>query len=265
MAINFRTDYSFLFSSMNQSSGGFSMNSWLSDYTSIKNGSYGKLMKAYYSVDNSSKSGKSSSSNSIKDIAKNNSIVKETITKEDAKKLNKVQTTTDALKESADALLKTGNNSVFAQKDITTKDENGLESTIKGYDVDAIYKAVNKFVQNYNSVVNAVDDANVDSVTRRAQNMVNQTSYNEKALNKIGITMNDDGTLSIDKDTFTKADMNNVKSLFNGSGSYGYQISAQASMTNYAADRAASRSNTYTGNGTYDSFLNSGNIYNSYF
>lgn len=234
------------------------MSNFLSDYASIKNGSYGKLMKAYYSQNSNS---------DVKKLAKDSvgRTVKDAVTKEDAKKLNKVQTTTDELKESADALLKTGSKSVFAQKDITTKDENGLESTKRGYDVDAIYSAVNDFVNKYNSVINAVDSADVSTVTSRAQNMVNQTSYNESLLNKVGITMKDDGTLSLDKDTFMKADMSKVKSLFNGSGSYGYQVSAQASMINYSADRAASKTAIYTGSGTYNSVLNNGSIYNSYF
>ena len=38
-----KTDYSSLFSSVGSGSG-----NWLADYASIKNGSYGKLMKAYY-------------------------------------------------------------------------------------------------------------------------------------------------------------------------------------------------------------------------
>lgn len=257
--INAKTDYSFLFSSLNTSSGiggSSTMSSFLSDYASIKNGSYGKLMKAYFSQNSSSE---------VKSLAGNSLTAKNAVTSEDARKLNKVQTTTDDLKEAADALLKTGSKSVFAQKDVTTTDENGLETTGRSYDVDAIYGAVSDFVTKYNAVISAVDDADVDTVTSRAQNMVNQTSYNETALNKIGITMKDDGTLSLDKETFVKADMSSVKSLFNGTGSYGYQVSAQASMTNYAADRAASKAATYTGTGNYSTVLSSGNIFNSYF
>ena len=57
------------------------------------------------------------------------------------------------------------------------------------------------------------------------------TIANSKQLAKIGITMKNDGTLSLDKDTFMKADMNTVKNLFQGNGSYGYRVSAQSSMT----------------------------------
>ncbi len=63
------TDYSSLFSSMGSSSG-----NWLADYATIKNGSYGKLMKAYYAEAKSSSSGttstgkKSNSSNVLDKI-----------------------------------------------------------------------------------------------------------------------------------------------------------------------------------------------------
>ncbi len=44
--VNAKNDYSFLFSGMSGSSGA-NLN-FLSDYASIKNGSYGKLLKSYY-------------------------------------------------------------------------------------------------------------------------------------------------------------------------------------------------------------------------
>ena len=45
--------------------------------------------------------------------------------------------------------------SVFKEKDITTKDENGVGKTTKGYDTDAIYKAVSASADDYNSVLSA--------------------------------------------------------------------------------------------------------------
>ena len=44
--VDSRQDYSYLF--QNLSSGGMGNLNFLSDYASIKNGSYGRLMKAYY-------------------------------------------------------------------------------------------------------------------------------------------------------------------------------------------------------------------------
>ena len=51
MSIIQRQDVSYLFSNMGSKSGSNNLMdcSWLSDYASIKNGSYSKLVKAYYS------------------------------------------------------------------------------------------------------------------------------------------------------------------------------------------------------------------------
>ena len=251
MSINIqaKTNYSFLFSGLSSSASNAVSGNWLADYASIKNGSYGKLMKAYYAKD-SGDSKTAASTIAKKDTAK--------------KTLAKVETTTDALKESADALLATGKKDLFTQKDITTKDENGVESTTKGYDTDAIYNAVNSFVTNYNSVMAAVDDVSDTTVNNRTESLGNTTIANSKQLAKIGITMKNDGTLSLDKDTFMKADMNTVKNLFQGNGSYGYRVSAQSSMINFAADHASTRSSLYTGTAGYTGTYNAGNLFSSY-
>lgn len=43
-----KPDYSHLFSSVGSAAGNAASSNWLGDYAAIKNGSYGKLMKAYY-------------------------------------------------------------------------------------------------------------------------------------------------------------------------------------------------------------------------
>lgn len=259
--LNTRTDYSYLFSSLNQNNNNSSnslagLTSLLTDYSSIKTGSYGKLLKAYYAEEGSSR---------LQSLTQKDNSTAEVVTKEHAQKLNKVQTATDTLKESADALMETGSKSLFKQKDIITKDENGVEVTSKGYDTEAIYKAVSTFAKDYNAVLDAANSADNSTVTNRINTMNNNTLANEKALSKIGITVGEDGKLSVDKDAFMKADMGSVKTLFNGTGSYSYQVSAQASLVNFSAEREASKAATYNVNGDYNSVLNTGNLYNSYF
>lgn len=255
MSINIqaKTNYSFLFSGLSSTASNAASGNWLADYASIKNGSYGKLMKAYYGKSDSA------SKTAVSTITK-----KDTATETAKKALAKVETTTDALKESADTLLATGKKDLFAQKDITTKDENGVETTAKGYDTDAIYSAVNSFVKNYNSVLTAAEDVSDTTVNNRVTSMSNTTLANTKQLAKIGITMKNDGTLSLDKDTFMKADMSTAKSLFQGNGSYGYRVSAQSSMINFAADHASNRSSLYTGSAGYTGTYNTGNLFSSY-
>ena len=263
MSINIQAkpDMSFLFSSLGSGAAGVAGSNFLSDYASIKNGSYGKLMKAYFG---------GSANSSVKSIAKNSSADKTggtgttALSKEDTKAYNKVQTSTDALKNSADALLATGSKSVFAKKDITTKDENGVETTVKDYDRDAIYSAVNSFVTNYNALVTATDKVDDNAVERRTATMLNETTSNLKSLLAVGISINGDGTLSLDKDDFMKSEMTTVKSLFNGNGSYAYKVSTQASMINYAAENAVSKGYSYTAAGKYGTGLGTGNLYNGW-
>jgi len=257
--INARTDVSYLFSSLGSGAASVAGSTFLSDYMSIKNGSYAKLMKAYYGG-NASSAVKSAVNNSTR-----RSTAKSELTSEESKAYSKVKSASDALKDSADALLATGKKSVFAKKDVTTKDENGVETTTQEYDKDAIYSAVNKFVNDYNSVIKAVDDADNDDVASRASRMVNDSISNLKSLLKAGISINADSTLSLDKDAFMEADMGTVKNLFNGNGSYGYRVSAQASLINYAADRASENRSFYNTNGSYSASYNNGNLFNSYF
>lgn len=238
ITINTRQDVSFLFSSFGTSTSSASTSNFLSDYAAIKNGSYAKLMKAYY--------GEGRGNNeAVNSIARKNTS---SITSEEAKELNKVQSATDALKESADVLLQKGKKSVF-----------------DGDDKEAVYKAVNDFVTDYNSVINAVNEVDNDTVENRTINMMKGTLSNSKLLSQVGITLNEDSTLSLDKETFEKANMSTVKSLFNNAGSYGYSVSAQSSLINFAADHALSKTNTYTMNGTYNSAFNNGNLFNTYF
>ncbi len=242
MAINIqsKTDYSYLFSSLGSSNGSSSANlNFLSDYASIKNGSYLKLMKAYYS-----ETGKAG------EIV-NNSKRSTSTSADSADTLTSIQKSTDELKESADALLAKGNKSVF-------KEQDGAINT------DEVYKAVNDFVKDYNSVVSSTEDSNTKSIASRSMSMINTTASYEKQLSQIGITINDDFTLSLDEDTFKKADMSDVKNLFNDTGSYAYKTSAQSSLINFSADTEASKANTYNYNGTYNNAYNTGNLFNTY-
>lgn len=242
MAINIqsRTDYSYLFSSLGSSNGSSNANlNFLSDYASIKNGSYFKLMKAYYN-----ETGKA------RELV-NNSKSSTATSKDSTEALASIQKSTDELKESADALLETGNKSLFKETD-------------EGVNTDALYKAVSNFVDDYNSVISSTEDSNTKSIASRSSNLITATSAYEKQLSNIGITVNDDFTLSINEETFKKAENSAVKSLFSGAGSFGYKTSAQASLINFAADTEASRANTYNYTGTYNTY-NSGNLFNSYF
>lgn len=253
---NMRQDYSFLFQGMTTSSGGSLGNlNFLSDYASIKNGSYGKLMKAYY--------GKvGSSSEEVSSIGDKYTNKRSTSTAKDSvKTLSEIEKAADNLKNSADNLLKTGSKSVFNKVDVNKTDKNGVTTTSKEYDTDAIYKSVSGFVNDYNKLIKQAGEAESTNIQHKTNSMIGATKANETLLSKVGITINSDDTLSLDEKTFKESNMDTVKSLFNGNFSYGYRVSAQASLLDFAASTEASKANTYNMNGSYNSAYNSGSLY----
>lgn len=250
--VNARQDYSYLFQSMTTSRGNSLGNlNFLSDYASIKNGSYGKLMKAYYAKDAADKT----ASEGKDTETKKNSI---STAADSAKTLSEIEKAADAMKESADSLLVKGSKSVFRKK-------NEKATVSEEYDTDAIYKAVSGFVTDYNDLLSKTSAASSKNLQSKADTLAAVTSANAKLLSRVGITVNSDSSLSLDEEVFKKSDMGMVKNLFGTTGAYGYKVSAQASMIDYTAAKESTKSNTYTANGTYSNVYSAGNILNSFF
>lgn len=243
------TLFSSLGSSKSTGSGLFGIN--LSEYASIRSGSYGKLMRSYFSMDSTKGTSKSddSTKNTIEDLATTTST-----SKDSTKTLAAIESDAKELTDSAKALYTRSNNKVF------TKDSGG------SYDTDKIYKVVKRFADDYNSMLDTAGKSSTNRISRSVSSMKNETSYNEKPLKEIGITVDEKtGKLSVDETTFKSADTEKIKNLFNGTGSYAYSVATKAAMTESYAKSEAAKSNTYTKNGTYNYNYNSGNIFTDMF
>lgn len=243
------TLFSSLGSSKSTGSGLFGIN--LSEYASIRSGSYGKLMRSYFSMDSTKGTSKSddSTKNTIEDLATTTST-----SKDSTKTLAAIESDAKELTDSAKALYTRSNNKVF------TKDSGG------SYDTDKIYKAVKRFADDYNSMLDTAGKSSTNRISRSVSSMKNETSYNEKTLKEIGITVDEKtGRLSVDETTFKSADTEKIKNLFNGTGSYAYSVATKAAMTESYAKSEAAKSNTYTKDGTYNYNYNSGNIFTDMF
>lgn len=259
MSIIQRQDVSYLFSNMGSKSGSTNLMdcSWLSDYASIKSGSYSKLVKAYYSKINSDDSTSKTEDKSDK--------MSTSLAQDSSKKLAAIKSSADDLKESALKLIDNGKDSLFTEKNIVTKNEDGTETTTKGYDMDAVYKSVSSFVDNYNKLIDNVSKSDSSSVKNASDNMTNITNLYANSLKDIGITIGEDNKLTIDEKTFKAADAGKIKSAFNGSHSFAASISSQASFVNSAATREAAKANTYTDSGKYSNNFSSGDLFSSLF
>ena len=212
----------------------------LGEYSSITRGSYSKLVKAYYK-----KYGNQKSSTEKLSDSKDSTQTKESIKSE-----------ADDLYKAADVLTTKGKDSLFKKADV--KDEK-TGTTTKQYDTDKIYKAVSSMVDTYNSFVKKSVSSKDNAVLRQAVGMVQSTSANGSLLGQIGIKVGSDNTLSIDEETFKKADMSTVKSLFNGSDSYGGRIQSAAGKVYRNVNNSLGNRNSYTASGTLGNY-STGNI-----
>jgi len=197
-------DYSSFLSSLNSND---TLGISLTDYASIKSGSYKKLMKAYYGQKSSSSAGTSSKADST--TVKNASNVKSAAT---------------GLKKAA----------------------SDIESAIKSGDSDKIYKAVSSFADSYNETISSVNTFGKSSTTKTAQNMINEIGNNLNLLSDAGIKISESGKMSVDEET-VKNSTSALKSLFSGAGSLGSSIANRAStIANSAARVINSSKSTYT-------------------
>ncbi len=230
----FSNDYSYLLNSSSSNRNNYTVGSadstgiigMLGNYSSIRNGSYGKLLKAYYAQQSgSSKSGSKLSEDSKKAYS---------LVKNNASDLKKAATELES-----DSLYKKG------EYEVTNKD--GSKTTAE-YDYDTIYKKLSNFVDSYNSLLGAAASESAPATNNLALRMVATSATNVFMLEDIGVTADNDGKLSIDRDKFNQADVSKFKSLFQGSGSYGDMTSSRASMMESIASNKLG-SATYSSSG----------------
>ncbi len=236
---NTNTDYSSFFGGgapyIDSGIGGINV----SDYAMIKNGSYGKLVKAYYAKQDADKLSQSGDSSQT---------------------LTLMRSSADSLKKSADAL---GDVSLYEKKKFTRKDEEtGEEIEVEDYDWDAIIKAVKTFIDDYNSVVEQAGNSQTKNVLRNAAWMTSMTEKTGNLLSQVGITIGKGNKLELDEEALKKKtflgqssiELNNIstlKVLFTGHVSFGSQVSQKASAISNAAARTKGVDKTYNKKGAY--------------
>ncbi|MBE5900041.1 MAG: hypothetical protein E7279_10655 [Lachnospiraceae bacterium] len=197
----------------------------LGDYSAIRSGSYGKLMKSYYGEQSSSISRGSSSSRSknvLDEILEERRNPKES--KEVSAANSKLSTSVSTFKNALGTL----------QSENTYKDtENGLDARSK------VENALKSYVSAYNDAVTTAKKSTNMNMTSNVAGAMGATKESVEALGELGITMNHDGTLAFDAKKFKTIELDTVKNVFDGNAalSYGSKI---ASRLNRIADSATS-------------------------
>ena len=234
--INGNSGLSNLFSSLGgSSSGGSGLSSILSDYASIKNGTYRKLMRSYYGTAQSSgiasSGSKSSSSNIIDKILeeKRNPKVSKDVQEANSNLISGLST----MKTSVAAL----------QNDKTYTDtQNGQTAA------DKVVSAVKAYVSDYNNVVTAAKGSTLSNKTAYVANMMSSTAASADKLEEIGIRINSNGTLELNEAKLKSADISKVQDLFSSKDimSYGSKVASRLKFANVSAGTSAAANTTET-------------------
>ena len=234
-----KTDYSFLFDSLNgkSNSSDFFKSVNLSEYNNIKSGVYKKVLNAYYDKQASTKSDKKTDK-------------KDTVQDKAVKKLTEVAKDASELQTSAEKLIKVGSKSVFNKED-------------GEYNTEKIYDAVKDFTAKYNDVLSSMSKSENDDIEKQVSDVTKLVVEYKEELKSIGITINEkDNSLQLNEEAFKSADMDAVKKLFNGNSSMAYVISSRASNVGMDANSEMNAMKNYTNTGNYSDSLNIGNLLN---
>lgn len=214
-----------LFSSLSSSNSSTNQTfSLLGDYASIKSGSYKKLLSAYYALDSDSQ--KASTTNT------------KLTEKLDSESWKEVASDISSLKSSAGTLIET---------EITEENRSDIE------------KEISTFVKSYNEVLDSSSDVSSSSLSKKTEWMTRITGNYSDALEKIGITVKEDDTLSLDSEVLSKASLKDIESVFSDSYSYAGQVNSAVNLMAQVASNSGS-SNTaslYTSSGTYSNLSSS--------
>lgn len=205
----------------------------LGDYSLIKNGGYGKLMKSYYNQMKSDSAAATSKATSSQDVLDNilNERKQNNVSKD-------VQKSNDALKKGMSSLsssLATLQNSSTYE---TTKDGKSAQ--------DKTVNAIKDYVENYNKVVTSSKGSTLSNITNNVASIMDNTSSNATKLKNIGVNVNSDGTLSIDEKKLKEADTSKIQELFASDkySSYGSKVNNLMNRSGYYNKSTTIKENT---------------------
>ncbi|MCM1112963.1 MAG: hypothetical protein NC399_06875 [Muribaculum sp.] len=162
---------------------------------------------------------------------------------------SKDKTETDSTTaSSAAASLKTDSNALASDKLYEkVKDQDGNETD--EYDVANIFATAKSFVGNYNKMFDAAKSSSNSGVLANLSYIREKTANNADALKQFGISVDENGKMKIDEDTFKKSDMSKVQKFFKD---YGSSIATNASLVDYYMTTQANAADGYTSTGAYN-------------
>lgn len=159
-------------------------------------------------------------------------------TKDSAETAKNILTASVSAAETLDKLLSTNDNSIFKKAENDTSDTALTDAVTE---VQSFIASYNTLVKNMNSQGGTV---NITYLTELGKAYVD----NEKKLNDLGITRGSDGLLSVDADKLKAADLNSLKTAFNGKDSYAASVNGILESIHKVTSKTSAMSGVYSSN-----------------
>lgn len=124
-------------------------------------------------------------------------------------------------------------------------------------DYDAAYTAAEGFIKSYNDFVSSISSSGDVTVSNKNTFIGNMTTAYTRRLEKVGVTVGSDGTLSIDKEAFNSATASQLEQVFGKEDSFAEFMDKQAEQL-----KAYSQSDLYNKVSAYNQTGNVTNLVN---
>ena len=129
-------------------------------------------------------------------------------------------------------------------------------------DYDAAYTAAENFVKSYNDFVSGIGSSGDSTVSNKDSFVANMTNAYTGRLEKAGISIGSDGTLSIDKDAFNSATASQLDKVFGKEDSFASFMGEQAKQLEaYAESDRYNKLNAYNQTGNITNIVNTSGAY----
>ncbi|NLL80542.1 MAG: hypothetical protein GX234_12315 [Clostridiales bacterium] len=157
------------------------------------------------------------------------------------------QKAASGLREHAEKLLETGEDSLFSK---AVKDQN----------TEKLTGEIREFVEDYNRMITNMKKTGGSLNNIYLTQLETYVSEAKTELSKVGITAKKDGTLAVDTEKLEKAAVDELRALFDGTSSFAGKVSIRSIYAEAGAvSSMANQSNPYySGYNSYGSYNNTG-------
>lgn len=133
-------------------------------------------------------------------------------------------------------------------------------------DMDKAYAAAEKFADGYNQLYSSVSSSSLSAISKKTGYLDEVTGMFSRRLDNIGITLDKNGKLSVDKEKFAQADQKDLGAIFGQKSSYASIISEQAdNISKISSASQLSGTNAYSFGGNSSGSAFGGSFFNSNF